>query len=317
MGIIHFATLGRNPGAITAGLSYLFHNRERFSTVYAGQLVEALVLFGPGTGIYTEPCKFNDYGQKHRLVQPGAEWRSYPSTPPIDVIHHVLQNIAPQTQTISLYSYPVDPDDFNACLDTMAQALIAISTAQPDDPGQTVWLNLTGGTNIMNAAGMQLAALSGLIDRVYYTFVSNESDRMFLQPFTSDPNHFRWEEIEIYKTRYDESYYHLLDILEKQDRWVDLEELLMTYQQDPIAQSTYEKVSADHLRTLLLHRMDGREIERDGNQIRLGQKGRETLARIQTQSLQVILQQKQGITLDIAPYRLRLEQNLLFQVNQP
>ncbi|MFQ6127122.1 MAG: hypothetical protein ACE5R6_21305 [Candidatus Heimdallarchaeota archaeon] len=69
-------------------------------------------------------------------------------------------------------------------------------------------MNVTGGTNVMNISVLLASCLSGLVARIYYTFVPQE-DQKFLRPTTN----FEWIDLPCIKVGFDVEYYEVLKIL--------------------------------------------------------------------------------------------------------
>ena len=99
----------------------------------------------------------------------------------------------------------------------------------PGSVGKHIWMNLTGGTNVLNMALMQAAYLSGFVPELYYTFVANPRENGgYLQPFSNDPSEFDFREIFVLPTTFDQRYRYLLEELEHlpEGEWIDSRNLL-------------------------------------------------------------------------------------------
>lgn len=225
MGVLHFAGLGKSPGAVTAGLSYLKH--EIGDSVEMGAIVEGVVIF-------TSPEIAN-----------GAE-QAYPGTAHNEYMQRAVRKAWPQGMQNSLdivaeylhrevnggqfYVCELDVNDFSACFEAVAKAMLKLHP--PGAVGKHIWANITGGSNVLNAALMQTAYVSGFIPRLYYTFVANvKQDGKYLQPFSRDEGQFDYREIYVLKTTFDQRYQDVLEELEQvqketPEQWIGSGDLL-------------------------------------------------------------------------------------------
>jgi hypothetical protein len=171
----------------------------------------------------------------------------------------------------------------------------------PGKVGKHIWANITGGSNVLNAALMQTAYLSGFISRLYYTFVANlKEDGKYLQPFSRNEAEFDYREIYVLKTTFDERYRYILEELERIDqetpgRWVSSGELLSRLKGSRAP--GFEGMSLNAFRRDFLNTMSG--VERRGSRIegqedanRLGEDGRATLAVIRTPLFKTLARQE-------------------------
>lgn len=307
MGIYHFVPVGTSPGAVTCALAYLKHNKEQF--VVRGDVIESIIIFASPDvrdgKTKTRECVYNNY----MSIAAQKTWKMANILDIIvDFIKMEIAEIMPEKGTI--YCYTVDPNDYDNCFETIAKASLHFSP--PDAVGKNIWANLTGGTNILNAALLQVAYLSGLISRMYYTFVPYEEDRKYLQPVKDDPERFRWDEVPLVKTSFDNVYYALLQgISEWGEEWYLDKELLSRLKQaswpylKPDDIDTINKMGIQVFHQQWLNKLDGRELERqilpDGSQgqaIRLSDAGRRLLGRINSPLFQALIERGKGVTRD-------------------
>ncbi|MBN1935630.1 MAG: hypothetical protein JW934_13260 [Anaerolineae bacterium] len=255
MGIVHFASVGRSPGAVTSALSYLEHHADEVRGSYEGDVVETVVLFCSHQvndgDLPSDEYIWNDYGRpNHR-----QDWR-LPARAQnvIEVVRDFLVREQYLAAPGYLYAWPVDVNDYASCFEAIAKATLALARA--DDTGKYVWANLTGGTNVLNAALMQVASLSGLIGRMYYTFVSREQNRRYLQPFSDRDSEFALIWLPIVKTTFDYGYYRLLELLED-GQWHMGQTLLSLLKQDadPAVQGIFSRMPFDLFKNQYLNRM--------------------------------------------------------------
>ncbi len=290
MGIVHFAPVGTSPGAVTSALAYLHHHPEEKGD-YPGEIIESVILFCSHE-VHDGSCPadeyaWNDYGRPNTR----QGWQRPKGSPSVlQVIRDFLKSEVLLGDHGDLYAWPMDVNHYEASFEAIARATMAV--ARGDSTGKYVWANLTGGTNVLNAALMQVASLSGLIGRMYYTFVAREADRRYLQPFSTDPARFSFVPLPLVKTTFDFGYYRLLEFLED-GSWHRGQELLSRLKgdADPSIQSTFG-MSFDHFKNQYLNRMVGDELEEQrgatgeaDRPVRLGPRGHQLLERIHQNKL--------------------------------
>jgi hypothetical protein len=222
MGVWHFAGLGTSPGAVTSPLAYL-KNKKNTSKGFKDEIIDTLVLFtskevNDGKASVKEYI-LNTYMKTDGKLQKG-NFNSIKVV--VEFIEKEIKDVMPQKAKV--YLCLVDTEDYQDCFEKVAKVLLKFSP--PDKVGKNIWANLTGGTNILNSAIMQAAFLSGLISKVYYIYVSQEQDKKYLQPFTTDPDRFKWCEIDLVKTTIDKAYYEILKMLDEKNDWIEDTELL-------------------------------------------------------------------------------------------
>lgn len=238
MGIYHFATVGRWPGAVTAGLAYLKHEylkdlderkqaadeedhqREQHDDdcQMCRDVIEYLVLFTTSEvqsgALRPSEIHFNDYckpNYRKTLKAPKV------TDVIIDFVEAELIDLPSDKDghlcgCKAIYCYELgDLSDYDSCFETFAKAVLHFSPL--GGVGKNIQANLTGGTNVMNAAIHQTASLSGLISRLYYTFMAEQDQQKFLQPTSDDPLRFRFVDVPMIKTAIDPVYDELLNVL--------------------------------------------------------------------------------------------------------
>lgn len=291
MGIVHFAPVGTSPGAVTSALSYLKHHEAEVKHGYEGSICEDVVLFcswevSRGDCLASD-FVWNDYGRPNAR-QDCRRPAALPNV--IEVVRNFLVAEGLLRDKGRLYAWPVDVNDYQKCFEAVAKATLAMTRGF--DTGKWVWANLTGGTNVLNAALMQVASLSGLIGRVYYTFVAHGGDR-HLQPFSTDPAQYDFCWLPWVKTTFDLGYYRLLEILED-GRWYSGEELLARLKGDgnPAVQGVFAGIELDHFKNAYLNHMVGEVLEEQRGEtgerdrpVRIGPRGREVLEYIHLNEL--------------------------------
>ena len=284
MGVLHFAGLGKSPGAVTSGLSYLKH--EMASSFEDGDIVEGVVIFTSeeiASGKEEAfPVEHNEYGQ--RAVR--KTWTQGKRNA-VDIVSKFLQK---EFGNIEVYVVQTDVNDFSRCFESVTKAILWFHS--PGKVGKHIWSNLTGGTNVLNAALIQAAYLSGLIPKLYYTFVANlKEDGKCLQPFSRDENEFDYREIYVLPTTFDERYRYLLEELSPND-WITKEELLSRLKRKS---SLFEELRIEDFTRNYLNVWPG--IQRKGtrdtlqeNAVRLSSEGQNLLDLLKLPWFKVLLQ---------------------------
>lgn len=261
MGIVHLAGIGRSPGAVTAALAYL----KREKPIPDEDIVEEIILFTSqeirNGEVKADEYIWNQYGTTH-----GQKGRRRENV--LGVVSEFLREgmLPPWGK---MYVWIVDTNDFESCFEAVAKVIIA--KGDPEGTGKHLWANLTGGTNVLNAAIIESAIFSGLIARLYYTFISKECER-YLQPSAKnrpDLFYFRW--IPLYKVKFDDTYYEILRLYQEKGDWCEEKELLSRLKGKGWSLDLHQ------LKTQYLNRMDGRELERDGSRNRLSELGQQML----------------------------------------
>ncbi len=260
MGIFHFAGLGKSPGAVTSGLAYLKHEyAQQYKDIY-GDIIEGIVLFtSPEVASGNEksmPSEHNDY----MTINVRKTWpRNKHNT--LEIVTYFVKK---EIGDIDIYCCKVDVNNFPACFEAVAKATLRFHP--PREEGKHIWANITGGANPLNAALFQVAYLSGFINRLYYTFISNPSEQgKYLQPFSRDPSQFEFREIYVLKTLFDERYQRILEELESihqedPSRWITSEELFGRLRSQRVP--GFETMDPKAFLLDFLHVMQGRGIQR-------------------------------------------------------
>jgi hypothetical protein len=289
MGVVHFIPLGTNPGAVTSALAYLKHKYPNGQDVKLGRVVEAILLFAPREikngnqkKYRAEACIFNDYGKC-------GSRKSYKDENVFEIALDFIQaEIAPIMTKPTIYWCEAFADNYEKSFRSVAEAVV-LELSKPEAKGKNLWVNLTGGTNVMNAALMQMSFLSGLVSNLYYTFVP-ESEKRYLQPASDN---FNFIEVPLIKTSIDEAHCMLLKALgELNGEWVDSDDLLgflrpIRSEEFPDLPPYFEKVSKEALEKEFLMKLAGRGLERetlaDGRmtfRTRLTEDGKKLLAQL-------------------------------------
>lgn len=289
MGVYHLAPVGTSPGAVTSALSYLKRNQEMPEFAMRGAIVEAVILFpswGVRDGEETTPeeCVFNDYGQENKR----RTWKRGGAV--LDIIRDFVgQEFG---RDVTLYYCPVNVGDYHDCFEKIAKVALKFGSGG-GGTGKHLWGNLTGGPNIINSALLEVAFLSGLIARLYYTFISDvRRYGRYLQPPNLGSGVFEWREVPLIKTDFDEDYYRVVQILSEWGDWLEDNELLNRLAQRLPERYGGGKINLGRFRDNFLNKIDGREIEREElpggtrtHRNRVTKYGRQMLKRIASSDL--------------------------------
>ncbi|MFZ4657661.1 MAG: hypothetical protein ACOYNY_11655 [Caldilineaceae bacterium] len=231
MGVYHFMGLGLSVGAVSAAISYLGARRQRWNpvdqTFFAlsgerGQKlddkpgdIEALVLFSTAdirTG--------REISRDYILNRPGTVSGSDVSGQRIsEMLRKVLPSelIATTERTeVSLYWCDVMRDDPVTTFERVMAVLLA--TKSPGRMGKEIWINLTGGNNIINSALNLSASLTGMPARMYYLLSTNDACLRHTVPereLGTDADHF-WVEPPIPYIAFNPNHRALLRLLEEE-----------------------------------------------------------------------------------------------------
>lgn len=265
MGVVHFMPLGKKPGAVTAALAELKHKYPTGQDKNLGHIFEAMVLFTPceikegrERRHLAEPCFFNEYGKP-------ACRKEYPDKNAVEIVLEFMRaEIKPLMTKPTVYWCEAFLNDYEKSFRSAAEAL-TLKLSKPGSKGKNLWLSLTGGTNIMNAAMMQVALLSGLISKVYYTFVP-EDETDYLQPASDN---FKFVELPLLKTSFDESHYALLNVLRIMNgEWIDSADLLGILKNDAHQyfakkEDQDSREQKEQFEREFLTQLDGRGLERE------------------------------------------------------
>lgn len=272
MGVWHFISMGESPGAVTSALAHIKRKYEQNDVAFfGGDSNRDVVKKVSGIVIFTTPevrqgerpigkriCKNNRYGMENgEDIECGSE-PGIPSAFEVvqkfiaDEFGEMLQEERGKVYWLEANYYKLD---FN--LHQLARAFYALSP--PGKTGKEVWVNLTGGSNVMNLATLLITVISGITGRAYYTYTQNTG---LLRP--ANEIDF-WYDIPVLKVNFDRDYEAILQVLEAQGDWIESDALFNQVQQ----QRWQITVSKEIFVANYLNKLDGWLIERDGSKNRL------------------------------------------------
>lgn len=272
--------VGTSPGAVTAAMAYLNHTYGN-EIARHGRTIDELILFTTRAvkegEAKAENSIWNHYGK-------GTAYKSFDKQEKVfEVIEEFYQreikpsmlkprkakpgenNPPPAVYWCEAFADFSDDagSDYERSLRSAAEVLV-LHLSKPETTGKQVWINLTGGTNVMNAALLQVAYLSGLVARLYYTFAPR-GETQFLQPAS---DYFKYVEVPLLKTAPDEAHLAVLEALATfAGEWVDSQTLLdflkpYYAKEFPDAPGYFQTVTIEAFRREFLNKLDGRGLER-------------------------------------------------------
>jgi len=190
MGVYHLMGLGRSPGTVIGPLTYLAHRYQRWNDEdkrffarsgevrqrAAGQKVgdiQALVLFTTQEVIEGTVHTFR------YIDNPPGRKASGPEQPPgpmrsilRDLLRREWPAIAGSRSEGTVFWCAVDRRDIRLTYERVVRVIAAL--AGTGGQGKEMWINLTGGNNVINLALELAAALSGDVARLYYVQAEDE-----------------------------------------------------------------------------------------------------------------------------------------------
>lgn len=294
MGITHFCGLGTSPGAVTAGLSYLKH--ERMDSPEYGKIVERVVIFTSAEivngNVKANPnIIYNDYMKEQATTKKRTSCKENS----LDIVAEYLYK---EIGDGEYFVCDLDVNNLAECFETVSKALLRFH--RPGDVGKHIWANITGGSNVLNAAIMQTAYLSGLIPYLYYTFVANRADNKYLQPFSHDRSRFDFRDLYVFKTTLDERYQAVLHELKEfsssnPGEWISSKTLLSRLKGKGDSRFIGLKPDAfvrDYLNIMLGIERKGSRAEGQKDANRLNNEGYRILSMLESPLFEVLTRQK-------------------------
>jgi hypothetical protein len=267
MGVWHLLSLGESPGAVTAALAYIKRQYELGNVAFFGndsgrsqaKKVSGIVIFTTPEVRYGRlvaggrTVVDNAYGcQQGRTFSLGNKQSKITT---FEIVRGFIRDeFGPMLaeERGKLYFLEASYHDLNTNLRQMIRAFCALSP--PGKTGREVWVNLTGGSNVMNIAALLTTVMSGITGRAYYTYTR---DIRLLRP-ASEADF--WYDLPVLKVNFDRDYEAILRVLHDAGAWIESSELLERVSaerwQFAAAEETF---AADYL-----NKLDGWLIERNG-----------------------------------------------------
>lgn len=276
MGVFQFMGLGRSPGAVTAAISYLAARYERWNDADArffatsGEFdqegkrgdVQALVLFttpevidGKQDGLCSDYIE-NPVGQSRGKGQGG---QPVPKVLRRELVPDLKRAVGVRRE-VALYWCEIDRTELRMTFERVARVIYA---ARPiGRGGKEIWMNLTGGTNIVNLALQLAAALLTGPARLYYLRADDPRCLRHTTPLRdlgTDRDHF-WVDIPVISMRLDDATQAILEILDEVRTPLDDKNLLSRLQSHPVAWREFHDKDINTLRWDYLRSMAGQQL---------------------------------------------------------
>ncbi|GAB4440173.1 MAG: hypothetical protein Kow00120_08230 [Anaerolineae bacterium] len=250
MGVYHFMGLGRSVGAVTAALSYLAaryardNPQDRAFFALSGEVnqpadrkrgdVQALVLFTteeiydgnkPSNGyILNQPGQCKGPQKAGERVSLLLERLAREDLRTLTITSRDPAKAAPRKE-IEVYWCLYRPDQPTETFERVASTISAAKA--PGALGKEVWINLTGGTNIINSALQLSVGLLGVSARLYYIW-SEHTDCVAHTVHRDDLGTERdtfWVDLPILYFDFNENHRCILETLEKLGEPVSVDDL--------------------------------------------------------------------------------------------
>jgi hypothetical protein len=230
MGVYHLMGLGRSAGAVTGPLSYLAHRYQRWDNgdqcffARSGEQaqrkrgekvgdVQALVLFTTQE-VLTGALSSFDYVEN----SPGriTEKPVRPGGPMKEVLRDLLKKewpgVSGDRSAGTAFWCEVDRRDIRTTYGRIVQVVAAL--AGVGGQGKEMWINLTGGNNVINFALELAATLSGDVARLYYVQAENPGAEKCVR-FTAENGY--WVELPMMPLALGRLSQVILDLLQKEE----------------------------------------------------------------------------------------------------
>ncbi len=190
MGVYHLMGLGRSPGTVIGPLTHLAHCYNRWNADdqrffarsgevrqrQAGQKVgdvQALVLFTTPEVLSGQVLAFNYVDNQPGEIN-GPEKSGGPMKKILrDLLRCEWPDISGGRKSGTVFWCEVDRRDIRTTYERVVRVVAAL--AGVGGQGKEMWVNLTGGNNVINFALELAATLSGEVARMYYVQAENEA----------------------------------------------------------------------------------------------------------------------------------------------
>ncbi len=272
MGVWHFMSLGESPGAVTAALAYIKQRFTQNDVAFFGRdserhkvkKVSGIVIFTTPEVRYQKlPARNKKYVDNLYGLDKGQEYTLGDDKGNLIAFKIVQNFIANEFKTMlqeekgKVYWLEANHHNLDFNLRQLVRAFYVLSP--PGKTGREVWVNLTGGSNVMNLATLLVTALSGITGRAYYTYTQ---DIRLLRPANEDDF---WYDVPVLKVNFDRDYEAILQVLNAQGDWLESNELFERVRQ----QRWQIPASKETFTSTYLNKLDGWLVERQGNRNRL------------------------------------------------
>lgn len=197
MGVYHLMGLGRSPGAITGPLSYLGQRYQRWDLkdqdffARSGEVaqrevgkkvgdIQAVILFTTSELLTGQMFSYTYVNNPAGRATTGPERAGEPMK---DILKQLLSKIwatiAGGRAAGSLFWCEIDRRDLRSTFERVTQVVMALASS--GSQGHEIWMNLTGGNNVVNLSLELAANLSGRVARLYYVQAANPAAEKCVQ----------------------------------------------------------------------------------------------------------------------------------------
>ena len=231
MGVYHLMGLGRSPGTVIGPLTYLAHRYNRWNADdqrffarsgevrqrQAGQKVgdvQALVLFTTPEVLSGEVRAFGYVDNPPGRIATAPQMPTEPTKPMKQVLRTLLRRewpaISGGREQGTIFWCEVDRRNIRVTYERVVRVVAAL--AGVGGQGKEMWVNLTGGNNVINFALELAATLSGDVARLYYVQAENEAAEKCVR-FTAEDGY--WVDLPVMPLALGRVFRAILDLLEQ------------------------------------------------------------------------------------------------------
>lgn len=233
MGVYHLMGLGRSPGAVTGPLSYLAHRYQRWDVQdqqffsRSGEVqqrktghkvgdVQACVLFTTPEVLTGEDGDkpFISYSYVENLAGRITEQPRQAGGPMKEILGRLLarewRTVAGGRKQGDIFWCQVDRRNIQSTYERVVQVVAAL--AGVGGQGHEIWINLTGGNNVINFALEMAATLSGEVARLYYVQAENQTAESCIR-FTAEDRY--WVDLPVMPLALGRLSHTILEIVEE------------------------------------------------------------------------------------------------------
>jgi len=237
MGVYHLMGLGRSPGVVIGPITYLGHRYQRWNEddkkffARSGEAkqreegkkvgdIQALVLFTTKEVLNGRILSFG------YVMNPAGRISKTPlreGGPMKDILKELLKEEWPKIsgerrKSGTIFWCEIDRRDIKVTYERVVQVIAALSGV--GKRGKEIWVNLTGGNNVVNSALQIASSLSGSVARMYYVQAENEDAEKCIR-YTAENGY--WVELPVLPLIIDPVGYSVIEML--QEKPMSLEQL--------------------------------------------------------------------------------------------
>jgi len=228
MGVYHLMGLGRSVGTVIGPLTYLAHRYNRWNADdrrffarsgevrqrQAGQKVgdvQALVLFTTPEVLSGQVLAFDYVDNPPGKITTGPQKSGGPMKQVLrDLLRREWPAISGGRTAGTVFWCKVDRRDIRTTYERVVRVVAALAGA--GGQGKEMWVNLTGGNNVINFALELAATLSGDVARLYYVQAENEAAEKCVR-FTAEDGY--WVELPVMPLALGRVFRAILGLLEQ------------------------------------------------------------------------------------------------------